>query len=214
VYGALYKFEGQVSVFNYQNGPTYRCLFPTPPEVALNCNEAGVLGVLPGIIGLYMANEVLKLILGTGAILSFKIQLFNALTNETTAINISKNVNLKIDAMQTEYEFPRKSLCTYDDPEIREIDLDDFQDLLKLEATFLDVRVQWEYPKLTSHSILEIPLDQLENRAAEIPTDRQVILFCHSGGRSKIAIHLLTERFGFKNLYNLKGGLQNYPSEL
>jgi len=209
VYGALYKFEGQVAVFNYQNGPTYRCLFPNPPSKTPNCNEAGVLGVLPGIIGLYMANEVLKICLGIGKILSGKLQLYNGLTHELSTLTITKNINLKIKAMQTDYETSGISVCTFDNVKIQEIDSESFSELIKTEAVFLDVRENWEKPRISSKGLLEIPLDQLENRVKEIPKNKQVIVFCKSGGRSKIAIHLLTKHFGFKNLYNLKDGLKS-----
>ena len=209
VYASIYKFEGQVSVFNYKNGPTYRCLFPEPPLNAPNCNEAGVLGVLPGIIGLLMANEVLKICLDTGTVLSGKIQLFNGLTGEFSKIGIQKNHTLKLEAMQTNYEFSSLSLCTFDNVKIQELDSDAFNELIKTEAAFLDVREKWEQPRVKSKGLLEIPLDQLENRVKEIPKNKQVIVFCQSGGRSKIAIHLLTKHFGFNNLYNLKDGLKS-----
>ena len=92
IFGAIYKFEGQVSVFNYQNGPTYRCLFPKPPKKGsiLNCSEIGVLGVLPGIIGSMQANEVLKIILGIGHVLSGKLLFYNALTLKNTTLKINK----------------------------------------------------------------------------------------------------------------------------
>ena len=92
IYGAIHKFEGQVSVFNYQHGPTYRDLFPIPPkpESVPTCNEVGVLGVLPGIIGSTQANEVLKIIIGYGEVLSGKLWLFNAKTNSTQQIEFSK----------------------------------------------------------------------------------------------------------------------------
>lgn len=209
VYGALYKYEGQVAVFNYKNGPTYRCLFPEPPLNVPNCNEAGVLGVLPGIIGLLMANEVMKICLDTGSVLSGKIQLFNGLTGEFSKIGIQKNHTLKLEAMQTNYEFSSLSLCTFDNVKIQELDSDAFNELIKTEAAFLDVRETWEQPRVKSKGLLEIPLDQLENRVKEIPKNKQVIVFCQSGGRSKIAIHLLTKHFGFNNLYNLKDGLKS-----
>ncbi len=209
VYGALYKFEGQVAVFNYQNGPTYRCLFPEPPKQAPNCNEAGVLGVLPGIVGLHMANEVLKICLGIGTILSGKIQIYNGLSTQISTVQITKNNTLKIQAMQTDYETPGMSLCEFDNLKIQEIDSDSFNELINTEATFLDVRETWELPRISSRGMIEIPLDQIENRVTEIPKDKQVIVFCKSGGRSKLAIHLLTKHFGFKNLYNLKEGIKN-----
>jgi molybdopterin/thiamine biosynthesis adenylyltransferase/rhodanese-related sulfurtransferase len=209
VYGALYKFEGQVTVFNYQNGPTYRCLFPEPPKQAPNCNEAGVLGVLPGIIGLYMANEVLKICLGTGTILSGKMHIYNGLSSQLSTVQISKNNTLKIKSMQIHYETTGISICEFDNLNIQEINSDTFNELIHTEATFLDVRESWELPRILSRSSLEIPLNQIENRVTEIPKDKQVIVFCKSGNRSKLAIHFLTKHFGFKNLYNLKEGIKN-----
>ncbi|MCB9186732.1 MAG: HesA/MoeB/ThiF family protein [Flavobacteriales bacterium] len=93
VYGAIHRFEGQVSVFNYKGGPTYRCLFPDKPaeNQIPNCNETGVLGVLPGIIGTYQATEVLKIILGIGEVLSGKLMTLNLLTNSTRTFEVSRN---------------------------------------------------------------------------------------------------------------------------
>jgi adenylyltransferase/sulfurtransferase len=90
VYGAIYKFEGQVSVFNYNNGPTYRCLFPENDATAPNCSEVGVLGVLPGVIGLYQATEAIKIILDIGQVLSGRLLQMNLLTHETTQLSIQK----------------------------------------------------------------------------------------------------------------------------
>ena len=88
VHGAIYKFEGQVSVFNYQEGPSYRCLFPNPPKKGsvANCSEVGVLGVLPGIIGSMQANEVIKIILGFDTVLSGKLYCYNAKKSQTTTL--------------------------------------------------------------------------------------------------------------------------------
>lgn len=93
VFAALYKFEGQLSVFNYNNGPTYRCLFPSPPKAGEvpNCEEAGVMGVLPGILGLYQANEVIKLILNLGDSLSGLLLSINLLTNQHNLISFKRN---------------------------------------------------------------------------------------------------------------------------
>jgi molybdopterin/thiamine biosynthesis adenylyltransferase len=93
VYGSIYKFEGQFSVFNFNNGPSYRCLFPTPPAAGtvLNCSEIGVLGVLPGVIGTQMANEALKIILGIGEVLTGKLMLYNALETTYTKLTIPRS---------------------------------------------------------------------------------------------------------------------------
>ena len=94
VYGAIHKFEGHVSVFNYQEGPTYRCLFPNPPKAGSipSCSEVGVIGVLPGIIGTQQANEVIKIILGTGKVLSGRLLIYNALQSSFMEIKINKTV--------------------------------------------------------------------------------------------------------------------------
>ena len=93
VFAAIYKFEGQLSVFNYKGGPTYRCLFPTPPKAGEvpNCEEVGVLGVLPGVLGMYQANEVLKIILSIGSILSGQLLSINLLTNDQRLLRFNKN---------------------------------------------------------------------------------------------------------------------------
>lgn len=209
VYGALYKFEGQFAVFNYQNGPTYRCLFPEPPAHSPSCNEAGILPVLPGIIGLYMANEVLKICLGIGNVLSGKMQIYNGNTCELTTVKITKNTKLKNETMQTYYAMTCLNPSDFYDANIQDLDSDSFNELIHTDAIFLDVREDWELPKISSRGLLKIPLDQLEGRINEIPRDKQVIVFCKSGGRSKIAIHLLSNHFGYTNLYNLKEGIKN-----
>ena len=116
VYGAIHKFEGQVSVFNYQNGPTYRDLFPTPPnpESIPTCNDVGVLGVLPGIMGNMQANEVLKIILGYGEVLSGKLWLFNAKTNTTQSIHFTKSD--QPDRPKTNEALSQSDYITYCNP--------------------------------------------------------------------------------------------------
>lgn len=107
VFGSIFKFEGQVTVFNYQNGPTYRCLYPNPPQANTvpNCSEIGVLGVLPGIIGSIQANEVLKIICEIGEVLSGKLFTFNVLTMEQYKLNFKKNNAIKITGLENDYHF-------------------------------------------------------------------------------------------------------------
>lgn len=104
VYGAIYKFEGQVSVFNYNNGPTYRCLFPENDATAPNCSEVGVLGVLPGVIGMYQATEAIKIILGIGQVLSGTLLQMNLLTHETIQLRIHKKQINKTNQPQTQHK--------------------------------------------------------------------------------------------------------------
>ncbi len=97
VYGSVYRFEGQISVFNYKNGPTYRCLFKEKNTKVINCEEAGVLGTTVGIVGMLQANEVMKMILETGDVLSGKLLIYNTLNNDQNIINFKKDNSIKID---------------------------------------------------------------------------------------------------------------------
>ncbi len=113
VFGAIHKFEGQVSVFNYQEGPNYRDLFPNPPspESVPNCNDVGVLGVLPGIIGVAQANEVLKIIVGYGEVLSGKMWMFNTKNNSSYVVSFTKSE--KSAAPQTKEEIKNRNYIAY-----------------------------------------------------------------------------------------------------
>ncbi len=192
VYASIYKYEGQLSVFNYQNGPTYRCLFPRVPKADVSCEETGVIGFLPGILGTYQAAEALKLILDIGQVLSGKLKIIHTLSMQEQLISFSRN-----------------------EPEIRKIK----ERGLALEAvscelkdpdkTYLDVRDPHEQPQPGYTDILKIPLSQLQDRYQEIPTERTVHVYCQSGIRSKKAVQLLSEKYGFKNLINVEGGIQS-----
>lgn len=206
VYGAIFKFEGQVSVFNYQNGPSYRCLFPEPPKAGSvpSCAEIGVLGVLPGIIGSMQANEVLKIILGLGTILSGKLFTYDCLTTRSS--------NFGINRVETEIS---KVLNTTNHFET--IDYDLFCGIQKINeitakeafivknAQFIDVRESHEQPKIESLHPVYIPLGELKEKANTITEEKEIILFCQSGIRSKKAAEILLQE-GFKNVSHIKGG--------
>ena len=198
VFGSINKFEGQLSVFNYHNGPTYRCLFPTPPspELVPNCSEAGVLGILPGIIGSLQANEVLKIILGLGNILSGKLLTFNALTLKQEIFQFKKNLSLIIASLAQDYQM----FCGLDAR---------FEEITYQESdTFnvLDVRSKEEREELYIESF-HIPLGELEERYPELAANKPILVFCKSGVRSKLAIKILkSKNFGNK-LVNLKDGI-------
>ncbi|MBL4668869.1 MAG: HesA/MoeB/ThiF family protein, partial [Flavobacteriales bacterium] len=153
IYGAIYKFEGQVTVFNYQKGPTYRCLFPEPPKAGSvpNCSEIGVLGVLPGIIGTQQANEVLKLILGIGESLSGKLLTYDSLNNSflTLTINrsekeVQKVLDEKSNFEQIDYDF----FCGIKiDEYMNEVSAQELKELLEKESIqVIDVRESYETP--------------------------------------------------------------------
>ena len=113
VFAAIYKFEGQLSVFNYAGGPTYRCLFPTPPKAGEvpNCEEAGVMGVLPGILGTYQANEVLKMILNLGEVLSGKLVSINLLTNQQNSFQFKRNESLVKQVIEEDLSYIELNDC-------------------------------------------------------------------------------------------------------
>ncbi len=211
VFGAIYKFEGQVSVFNYKGGPSYRCLFPEPPkeDSTPNCSEVGVLGVLPGIIGTMQASEVLKIVLNIGEVLSGKLQVLNLLDNTNYTLQVSKNneqiENVKSKGLEKDYDL----FCGLNKSKT-------FKSITVLEAKalvkhndylFLDVREEWEQPQIKELNALQIPFDELDDLAHKIPKDKKVIVFCQTGGRSKQAILFLEKEFDFHNLYNLEGGI-------
>lgn len=202
VFGSIFKFEGQVSVFNYQNGPTYRCLYPNPPkpDAVPNCSEIGVLGVLPGIIGAMQANEVLKLICGIGTVLSGKLLTYNALSMQQFLFSFKKNNDVIISALDADYEF----FCGLPKSNV-EITLDDLKTNPE-NYNLLDVREDYEHAQ---HHIggLHIPLGELQRRTNELPQDKDLVVYCKAGMRSKMAIEILIDTGFPKQLINLKGGL-------
>lgn len=219
VYASIFQFEGQVSVFNYTNakgetGPNYRDLYPTPPPPGLvpNCAEGGVLGVLPGIIGSLQANEVIKIITGVGDTLSGRFFVFDALTFETRTLKISKRANTPVIKELIDYE----QFCGVKavEKKIKEITVEEFVQWQKSgeDIQVIDVREPAEYEQVNIGALL-IPLATVVQRANEISRDKKVVVHCKLGGRSAKAIRELEEKFGFDNLYNLKGGITAVEQE-
>jgi len=204
VYGAIYKFEGQVAVFNYKNSANYRCLFPNPPKEGsvANCSEVGVLGVLPGIIGTLQANEVLKIILNLGDILNGKLLSYNAKTNQTYTISIPKSGYTITEEAFYANKTPKLECSTT----IQHID---FKNAIQLNhVQFIDVREPHETPKLDLDNCVSIPLKQLIENRDKIDKNANKVFVCQSGVRSQKAIKLL-EKLDYKNCYNLEGGMQS-----
>lgn len=193
VYGAIYKFEGQVSVFNYKGSATYRCLFPSPPDPkdSPNCSEIGVLGVLPGIIGSLQANEVIKMICGIGNVLSNQLLTYNMLNMQQMVLNYKKNTDIQIKKLDRDYEYA----CglKIDEYGINRNELN----ALKGDYHLLDVREPHER-ELHHIGGQHIPLNDLIKRMSEIVTDKDVVVYCRSGIRSKKAVELLKQN-GFEN---------------
>lgn len=205
VYGAIYKFEGQVSVFNYDNGPSYRCLFPNTPKKGsvANCSEVGVLGVLPGIIGTMMANEVLKIILGFKHVLSGKLLCYNSITADISTLKINRN--------QSEFDkvLDNEKLTDVYENELCEVSVKDIseEDLLTINnIQFIDVREPHEQPKLEKKNCIEIPLGELESNLQLLASDKTKVVFCQSGMRSKKGVEILVKQ-GFNDAFNFEGGI-------
>ena len=213
VYGAIYKFEGQVSVFNYQNGPSYRCLFPTPPKEGsvANCSEVGVLGVLPGIIGSMQANEVIKIILGFKEVLSGKLLCYNAKTAESIAIKIHR-AETEFEKVMSGQEILAKDYeylpCENQVQEITAEEISEFNDV-----RYIDLREPHEKPVFEADNCLRIPLGDIENNLDKINADHTNILFCQTGIRSKLAVEILNKH-KIENCYSLKNGVKTIVGQL
>jgi len=225
VYASIFRFDGQVSVFNYRKkngelGPNYRDLFPEPPPPGLvpSCAEGGVIGVLPGIVGSLQANEVIKVITGIGEPLVGRLFLFDALLFETRILKIAKNPDIEPITELIDYVqfcgMPNKEAAAEVKP-VKEISVQDFQKLLDIKADFqlIDVREPHEYDIVAIDGEL-IPLGDILQNAAKIRKDKKVVIHCRSGARSATAIRELEANFGFENLYNLKGGVKAYAEEI
>jgi len=213
VYAGIYKFEGQVSVFNYKGGPSYRCLFPTPPKEGEipNCSEVGVLGVLPGIIGTMQANEVLKLILGIGDLLSGKVLYYNALTTQTTTLKINKSEKEIQKVLISESFFDTLSNdlnCEVPVPEISIKEVHKNENIL-----FIDVRERNAFPKIDVLNSIHIPLSEIEKNIDKIDSDKTKFIFCQAGIKSKKAVSLLQE-YNINNSLSIKEGASEIEAYL
>ncbi|WP_341222242.1 molybdopterin-synthase adenylyltransferase MoeB [Polaribacter atrinae] len=200
VYGAIFKFEGQVSVFNYKGSGTYRCLYPTPPKPneSPNCSEIGVLGVLPGIIGSLQANEAIKIICGIGAVLANKLLIYDALQMNQMLLKYEKESKTNVTALETDYDF----FCGILSKE--EIYLEELQKN-KEKYNLLDVREIWEREKYHIGG-QHIPLGEVLERLDEVHQNKDLVVYCQSGVRSAKAIEVLSDHHFKAKLLNLKGG--------
>src|ERR1700731_767665 len=225
VYGSIFRFEGQATVFGYPGGPCYRCLYPEPPPPGLvpSCAEGGVLGVLPGIVGSIQAMETIKLILGTGEPLVGRLLLFDALAMRFRELKLKRNHSCPmcgdhptITKLIDYYEFcggrgeeaPGPSVQV---PEIppRELRarLDRGDDLF-----ILDVREPHEFQICNLNGHL-IPLGELPRRVHELDSSREIVAHCRSGKRSAEAVDFL-RKAGFRKILNLKGGILALSDEV
>ncbi len=205
VYGALHGFEGQVSVFNYKEGPTYRCLFPEMPSAAEipNCNDNGVLGVIPGIVGNLQALETVKMITEIGEVLSGKLLIYNGLNQNLLKINFSAQPNnLAIDKLRDNYSY---EVCE----SLYEVSFGEFQKRLDTNPNFqiLDVRAPNEFEVFHLPNSVNIPLNELERRINEINLTKPIYAICQSGKRSGLAVEQIKNISKTTTIFNVQGGL-------
>ncbi|XOV92793.1 MAG: ThiF family adenylyltransferase [Bacteroidota bacterium] len=192
VFGSVYKFEGQLSTFNYQGGPSYRCIFPQHHTLDPNsCIDTGVIGILPGIVGTMQAMEAIKIILDIGEVYSGKMKIFNTLTNQEQIVSFDRNESEIQQVLE-------KGLATESN----------MQACMSDDTLYIDVREFDELPEISHITSLRIPLSQLESRLNEIPREQNVILFCQTGKRSQQALTFLKQKHGFDNLHHLNGGIK------
>jgi adenylyltransferase/sulfurtransferase len=226
VYASIFQFEGQVSVFNYKNskgevGPNYRDLYATPPPPGLvpSCAEGGVLGVLPGIIGSLQALEVIKVVTGVGDVLSGRFFIFDALTFESQTFNLKRNPANPLNGINPTIKelIDYEQFCGLKVPEsdIKEISVQEVYDwqVSGEDFQFIDVREPHEYDIVNLGAEL-MPLGNISKFADKIDRNKKVVVHCKTGGRSAKAIRELEEKFGFNNLYNLKGGIFEWIDEV
>ena len=199
VFGSILRFEGQVSVFNYKNGPTYRCLFPEAEE-GDNCEVAGVIGILPGIIGTYMANEAIKVICGIGAVLSGKLLILNALNNETNIFSFNKATTSTSSTISKRTSNEKGTNISSE-----EISFNDFEKLKPDETLLIDVREEYEFEEDFVGGI-NIPLPELPENLTKMPADKTIVFYCRSGVRSLMAANILKKNHFEGKSYWMKEG--------
>ncbi len=236
VYGSIFRFEGQITVFWAEEGPCYRCLYPEPPPPGLvpSCAEGGVLGVLPGIVGTMQALEAVKLITGVGEAMIGRLLLFDAAYMEFTELKLRKNPDCNICGKNPtvteliDYEqfcgMPAHDHSTFNNGVVEESDvlvrqLSPIQLKQRLDEgdnlTIIDVREphEWEISNLENLGAQLIPKGSILNRVNELDKNDEIVVQCRTGGRSAAVIRQL-EPLGFKKLWNLDGGINRWAKEV
>ena len=227
VYGSIYRFDGQASVFNVDGGPCYRCLFPEPPPPGLvpSCAEGGVLGVLPGTIGTIQATEALKLILGIGEPLVGRLLLYDALDLSFQTVKLQKNPDCKVCGENPEVTelIDYEAFCgvpAHDQEEGsagEEWDITAQELASKLDSGkalhLIDVREPHELEISHLDGAELIPLGQFASRLSELDSSEEIVLFCKAGTRSTRALEILASA-GFKKIKNLKGGINAWAESV
>ncbi|MFC1530923.1 molybdopterin-synthase adenylyltransferase MoeB [Gemmatimonadota bacterium] len=229
VYGAIFRFEGQASVFAHQGGPCYRCLFrdPPPPDMVPSCAEAGVLGVLPGLVGTVQATEAIKLVLGVGDSLIGRLLLVDTLQMEFREVELRRDPDCAVCG-----ETPSiTSLIDYEEfcggtaplaaplerPPVPEIDVEELRARLGTgrAPAILDVREthEWSISNLGPHGARLVPLGRLQEILRELDPEEDLVVYCRTGHRSAIAVQQLAS-VGFARALNLRGGINEWARKI
>ena len=225
VYGSIFRFDGQVTVFALDGGPCYRCLYPEPPPPGLvpNCAEGGVLGVLPGIVGSIQANETIKLILGKGETLGGRLLLFDALAMKFREMKVQKDPDCPICGEERtihelidydEFCGVRGVEKEKDDVDVPEIEPLTLQSRINAgdDLFVLDVREPHEHTLCNIGGVL-IPMGELPSRVAELDSSREIVVYCRTGMRSAQVVNWLTQS-GFERVWNLRGGIHAWSDDI
>jgi len=228
VYASIFQFEGQATIFNHKEGPCYRCLYPEPPPPGLvpSCAEGGVLGVLPGVIGVLQATEAVKIILDAGKSLSGRLLLYDAMDMRFREVKLRKDPSCPacgehptIGDVQAYEQFcglppteeveQEEVLADYDiTPKDLKGMMDENSDLY-----VLDVREPHEIAICVIEGTVKIPLGDVAERHLEVPKDREVVVHCKMGGRSAQAVEFLQSK-GYTNVKNLAGGIIRWADDV
>ncbi len=225
VYGSIFRFEGQATVFAYPGGPCYRCSYPEPPPPGLvpSCAEGGVLGILPGMIGVIQATETVKLILGIGEPLVGRLLRYDALEMRFREYKVRRDPQCPVcgDAPTVtrliDYEqfcgIPQKVSDT--EPAKGEIDVTEVKQKIDRGVDFVlvDVREPHEYQIASIPQAKLIPLGELGRRLGELDPDDEIVVHCKSGGRSAKAVEFLRQQ-GFKDVLNMRGGILAWSDKI
>src|SRR5882762_342577 len=221
VYGSVFRFDGQTTVFApHLGGPCYRCLFPEPPPPGSvpNCAQAGVLGVLPGIVGTIQANEAIKLILGVGEPLVGRLLYFDALKMKFREFNLRRDPECPVcgDSPTITEPIDYEQFCgVRDEGAIPEMSPHELKRRMDAGEPFelIDVREPIEYEIARIDGAKLFPLGEITERLDELKRERPIVVHCHSGKRSAQAVQLLQQR-GFAKVYNLEGGIDAWSDQI
>jgi adenylyltransferase/sulfurtransferase len=209
IYGSVHKFEGQASIFAAKSGPCYACIYPNPPEPSAipNCDEIGVLGVVPGMIGMTQATETLKLLLGVGNPLVGRLLVFDALAMKFSEFNIAKNPSCSVCG-----DHPKHANATVMHNTAVTVEELALMRSTGIDHLLLDIREPFEYEIANIGGTL-IPMNEIQEQEHELPRGKDMIVMCHVGQRSAAIVRYLRSK-GFANVRNLIGGIEAWSSRI